>query len=78
MSRTPRRKNWLLLVAGGLQGVPEISFDTQSIGKIPDNMERADVCGSMTPNAINAVVRLKLVRQPTLETAGFSNIDRGE
>ena len=41
-------------------------------------MERADVCGSMTPNAINAVVRLKLVRQPTLEAAGFSDIDRGE
>jgi hypothetical protein len=78
MSRTSDRKNQLLLIAGRVQGIPKICFGAQPIGKIPGHMERADVCGSMTPNALKAVVRLKLVSQPTLEAIGFSNVDRGE
>jgi hypothetical protein len=74
MNRTSRRK--LLLITGRLQGVPKISFDQQSIGKTPGHMERANVSGPMTPNAGNAVMRMKLVREPALEVVRLSDIDR--
>ncbi len=73
MSRTPSRKNWLLLIAGGIQGVPR-SVSTQPVGR-SNNTESADVGGTMTPNA-ERMVRFKLVRQPPLKTTGLADIDR--
>ena len=58
--------------------MPQISFDPQPLGQVPGDMERADVCGPMTPNGINAVVRMKLVRQPASEIVGLADIDRTE
>jgi hypothetical protein len=78
MSRTSTCKNQLLLITGRLQGVPKISFDQQPIGKTPGHMERADVSGPMTPNAVNAVMRMKLVREPAFEVVRLSDIDRRE
>lgn len=78
MNRASDLKNQLLLITGRLQGVPKISFDSQPIGKTPGHMERADVSGPMTPNAVNAVVRMKLVRQPALEAVSLADVDRGE
>lgn len=76
MSRTPGSENQLLLIAGRVQGVPQICFDVQPVGTVASNTERADVCGSMQPNGLKRMMRLKLIRQPALETVGFTDVDR--
>ncbi len=73
MSRTPQ--NQLLLIAGRIQGVPQICFNVQPFGTVTGNDERADVCGPMASNCLKRVMRLKLIRQTALETIGFADVD---
>jgi hypothetical protein len=77
MSRTPRRKNPLLLIAGRLQGVPQISFDVEPVGTVTSNTESADVSDAMHPTGWKRMVSFKLIRQPTPQAVSLADIDRG-
>jgi hypothetical protein len=77
MSRAPDVRGRLLLVAGRVQGVPQISFDVQPVGTVASNTTCADVGGSMQPNGLKRMVRLKLIRQTAPEAISFADIDRG-
>jgi hypothetical protein len=74
MSRAPLVG--LLLVAGRVKGVPQISFDVQPFGTVTANDERADVCGPMMPNGRKRMVPFKLVVQAPFQTVGFADVDR--
>src|ERR1700737_4329224 len=76
MSRASVDRGRLLLVAGRVQGVPQICFDVQPVGTVASNMERADVCGPMQSNSLKRMMRLKLIRQTTLEAVGFADVSR--
>jgi hypothetical protein len=61
VSRAPNVGSGLLLIAGRVQGVPQISFDVQPFGTVTANDEYADVCGPMAPNGLKGMVPLKLI-----------------
>lgn len=74
MSRAPEIAPGLLLVAGRVQGVPQISFNVEPVGTVTSNVEGADVCGPMQPNSLKRMMCLKLVGQATKEVIGLSDI----
>ena len=74
--RTPLRKSRLLRIAGRVQGVPKISFDAHTLGSTAIDAESADVCGSMEPNRINAMMRPQLVSETPMHAIGFTDILR--
>ena len=76
MSRAPVVASGLLLVAGRVKGVPQISFDVQPFGTVTANDEYADVCGPMMPNGRKRMVPFKLIVQTPFQTVGFADIDR--
>jgi hypothetical protein len=78
VSRASVHKTQLLLIAGRVQGVPQISFDVQPVGTVTGNMQRADVSGPIQSNILKRMMRLKLVSQTALEAVTFANIKRGE
>jgi hypothetical protein len=75
MDQASTRENCLLLIARRVQGVPEISFDTQPLGQIAGDMERRDMRRPMTPNGLNAVVCMKLVREPAAKIVRLADVD---
>jgi hypothetical protein len=74
VNRTPRRKNRLLLIAGRVQGVPQISFDVEPVGTVTANMSRADVGCPVQPNALKRMMRPQLITQATVKAVGFTDV----
>ncbi|OKO78075.1 hypothetical protein AC628_14230 [Bradyrhizobium sp. NAS96.2] len=73
MNRASRRTP-LLLIAGRIKGIPQISFDIEPIGTVTSNTERADVSGPMQANSVKRMMALKLIGEPTPEVVGLTNV----
>lgn len=73
MNRASRRMP-LLLIAGRIKGIPQISFDAEPIGTVTSNIERADVSGPMQANSVKRMMGLKLISEPAPEVVGLANV----
>jgi hypothetical protein len=78
MNRTPIRKNQLLLIAGRVEGVPQIRFDEQPVGTVAANMACTDVCNAVQSHVLKRMMRLKLQSETPLEVVSFSNVQGAE
>jgi hypothetical protein len=74
MNRTPGCKNQLLLIAGRVEGVPQIRFDEQPVGTVAANMACTDMGNAMQSNILKRMMRLKLVSEASLEVVSFPDV----
>lgn len=74
MSRASGHENPLLFVAGRIEGVPEISFNSQALGKTAIYPKGADVRRPLLPNCSKTMMRLKLIAQAVSHIVSLANV----